>query len=350
MREIGERLEQRHEAVQQLQAVLAECRVLVHHQHVLEERVDGLAHPREALEHRRVRLLAHQLVDARVRVVKREGERDLIGGHQRLVRLGAQVRLRQVLRPRERDRQVLHVVTCGAKCRKRLGATACVERVVRGHGQYGSDSVVGVAALLEQHVKAAEQELAHRRANRFGIDAQCARVALKRSADRLIEPEPHSGEHHLQHADRRAPKRVRVGGAGGSHAGGEDADNRVELVGDGHEAAGLRRGRLVTREPRLVVLENGLCHLGLLAGRQRVVAPHHALQRRELHNDAAHEIGLAQMTRPSGVRRDVRASADHLGEADCKRLDALGLRLQGAQPLLEHDALELGDPGLERVA
>ena len=62
------------------------------------------------------------------------------------------------------------------------------------------------------------------------------------------------------------------------------------------------------------MLEDRVGDAGLLTRGERVVAAHHALQRRELDDDVRDEVGLAQVSGAGGVGGHVRACAHHRGE------------------------------------
>ena len=101
-------------------------------------------------------------------------------------------------------------------------------------------------------------------------------------------------EHQPDHAQRRAPQRERVLRARGLLVDGEEADEGVELVGQG-DGDGQGRGRdRVRRALRLVVVADGVGDGVGLAEGAGVVAAHDALKLRELADHARGEVGLGE--------------------------------------------------------
>ena len=95
-----------------------------------------------------------------------------------------------------------------------------------------------------------------------------------------------------QHAERRAPEAEGVLGAGWLLAGGEDADDGVQLVRDRHRRAGARFGQLVARESRPVLFLEGGRDLEMLPVMGRVIAPHEPLQLRKFADHGRHQVAF----------------------------------------------------------
>ena len=104
-------------------------------------------------------------------------------------------------------------------------------------------------------------------------------------------------QHQTDHAQRRTAELIGIAGAGRLLADRPEADEGIELVGegDGHcnRVAVLFLRHRVRRALGLVVQLDGAGDLGLGADGFRVVAAHQALQLGELSDHAGDEIGLA---------------------------------------------------------
>ena len=109
-----------------------------------------------------------------------------------------------------------------------------------------------------------------------------------------VEVEPLLDE-NSQHTDGRAPQAERVLGASRLLADGEDARQRVELVGDceGHPRAGC--GQLVAGAARQIVFADARGNLGSLAIGERVVRAHDSLQLGKLPDHRREQIAFAEL-------------------------------------------------------
>jgi hypothetical protein len=115
-----------------------------------------------------------------------------------------------------------------------------------------------------------------------------------------------------------AAQRERILVAGGQLADREQAGQRLELVGQRHHQAGLAARQLVAGEARLVVVLDGVGHVGGSLVVERVVAAHRALQLGELADHVGHEVGLGQLrgaVGAGGERVAAQLRADHLAMA-----------------------------------
>ncbi len=100
-----------------------------------------------------------------------------------------------------------------------------------------------------------------------------ARTTRQGARDQLLQVQVEALlDEDALHAQGGAPQPEGILGAGGLLADGEDAGERVELVGDRHRDAGAARGQLIARAARQVVLADRLGDLGRLAVGARVVA------------------------------------------------------------------------------
>ena len=158
---------------------------------------------------------------------------------------------------------------------------------------------------------------------------------IERDADQFAQVERDAGlDQDPEHAERGAAKAIGVLGAGRFLADREDADQRVQLVGDGEREPGARRREQVTRETRQVLLGQGGRHLVGFAVVQGVVAPHDALQLRELADHRGQQVALGQLRRPLRVGG---ISAGRAGNLHGERRDPRGLVGERAELRLEGD-------------
>ena len=133
-------------------------------------------------------------------------------------------------------------------------------------------------------------------------------------------------EDDADHAQRGAAQREGVPRAGRLLADGEEADQRVDLVGQRHGDAD-RRGRAAVVGPeRRVMLGDRVGDCRRLAVMERVVAAHDALQLGELADHAGREIGLGQPRRAPALRG--------IGAGSCGAI-VVG-QLRDALDLVEH--------------
>ena len=206
------------------------------------------------------------------------------------------------------------------------------------------------AALLEHVAHAVDQE--RRRA------ARVASVGVARGSSRRAAPIEHrpsvtatsrpvsSGRSTRMRTSalRRAAQAVRIARPGRPLAGGEHADDGVELVGQRHRRPGDRRlAELLARRRRVgfdadrqVVEVDRLPHLLGQPVLARVDAAHRALQLGELAHHVGGEVGLAQ---PAGRRAHGSAApgASNTSAAIQRAswLDALRLLAVAAELLVE---------------
>ena len=118
-----------------------------------------------------------------------------------------------------------------------------------------------------------------------------------------IERQPVLGE-DAQDAERRATQAERILVARRHESDPPDADQRVELVGEGNGVADPVAGQLVARVARAIVRLDGARHRLRLAVVARVVHAHHALQLGKLADHAGDEVGFREQ-RGAFDRRDV---------------------------------------------
>ena len=117
-------------------------------------------------------------------------------------------------------------------------------------------------------------------------------------------------DQNTQHAECGTAQGVRVFAAGGQHADTEDADQGVQLVGQGHGSAGQGARQFGTGTARHVLLVQRQCHVFGFAVVLGVVVTSDALHFRELADHFTGQVALAE-----------NASA---GGACCIAADALG--------------------------
>ena len=86
----------------------------------------------------------------------------------------------------------------------------------------------------------------------------------------------------------------------------------------------------------LVLLADGLRHLGGLAVPPGILAPHDALQRGHLDHHFGHQVGLGQVGSPPGVNGLIRRQAEHGDQFTHQLLDAVGFIQHRAEFLLEY--------------
>ncbi|MND87538.1 hypothetical protein D3C80_795390 [compost metagenome] len=161
----------------------------------------------------------------------------------------------------------------------------------------------------------------------------------------LTQGEPHPVlQHQPDHAQSRAAQGVGVAGAGGLFVDGEEADQGVQLLGDG-DGDRDRGGRdAVAWTLRLVVVAHGVGDGVGVAGQTGVVAAHDPLQFRELAHHARGQVGLGQARGLFGLRR---VGADQRGDLARQGGDAVDPLGQRAELGVEGHALQLVVPGVE---
>ena len=146
---------------------------------------------------------------------------------------------------------------------------------------------------------------------------------------------------HVDEAECLAAQCKRILRARRDLAEAERADDRVDLVGQAHDAAGRRLRLAVAGKARLVVLVDGNGDLLALAVKLRVLAAHDALQFRELRDHARDEVGLREDGGALGVLVVLLVGADGISDERSELLEALRLLVHRAEALLEDDRLEL---------
>ena len=135
-----------------------------------------------------------------------------------------------------------------------------------------------------------------------------------------------------QHAERRATQAERILRAGRFLIDGENAGERIELVGERHRLAGPGRRQGITRESGQVVFGDGNREFRRFGFRRGIVAAHDALQLRKFPDHRGHQIRLGEQrcARDQGAAAQLRA--DCLGEpADPRGLVGVAaeFRLEG---------------------
>ncbi len=128
-------------------------------------------------------------------------------------------------------------------------------------------------------------------------------------------------EQNAQHAQRGAPQAKRILGARRPLLDGKDPHQRVDLVGQRYSLAGAGARYGIAGKSRPVVLFERQRQVLRFALRLGVVAPHRALQLRELADHGGHQVRLAERRRAPHVRPCSDAAADQLRELR----DACGL-------------------------
>ena len=134
-----------------------------------------------------------------------------------------------------------------------------------------------------------------------GLQRDSARVtSARRSRSMLLLDED------AQRTDGGAAQAERILGAAGFLADGEDAGQRVELVGQRHGDAGAGGRQRAAGAARHVVLVDGGGDFGGLAIGRGVVAPHDSLQFGEFADHRGQQVALGQLggaRRPASRRR-----------------------------------------------
>ena len=128
-----------------------------------------------------------------------------------------------------------------------------------------------------------------------------------------------------------AAQRKRVLVAGRQVADAEHADQGFELVGQRHRQPDRAARQFVAGKAWFVMVFNRVGNLGRQAVVERVVAPHDALQLREFAHHVGDQIGLGELGRLVGLRRQCCAAellTDGLGNcAYARHALALGAEL-----------------------
>ena len=246
--EVGDLLEERHEAIEKSQTVVTQSLVLIHDQHRIEERVDRAAELRKNAKCSRVVPNDQRLSCRLLGLGECIGKRRFLGTHEIDIGLCPKLRRRARFFAREKatDRsaassRVRNSVRASQRC-------SAVGRIVVSHCKHRSDGVVGVAASLRTPSSRPTMNSLTCDADLLGGELERFLVALERCSDRVVECDVQTVHDDAEDAERSTTERVGVGRAGRRHADGEDADHRVELVGDRDDGAG--RGRRETRHQR----------------------------------------------------------------------------------------------------
>ena len=111
-----------------------------------------------------------------------------------------------------------------------------------------------------------------------------------------------------QHADRGAAQAERILGAARLLADGEDAGQRVELVGQRDRDTGAGARQCAAGAARQIVLVDRLGDLGGLAVGRGVVAPHDSLQLGELADHRGQQVALGELAARSAFARSASMS------------------------------------------
>ena len=115
-------------------------------------------------------------------------------------------------------------------------------------------------------------------------------------------------DQHPDHAQRMAAQCERILVAGGCLADAEQADQRLELVGQRDDDAGAVARQRIAGKARLVVIldrERDLVGQAVVA---RVVAAHDALQLGKLADHVGQQVGLGELRRLFGLRGQRRTA------------------------------------------
>ena len=136
-----------------------------------------------------------------------------------------------------------------------------------------------------------------------------------------------------QHAKGRTTQGVGVLAASRQHADAEDADQGVQLIGQGHGGTGEGTRQLSTGTARHVLLVQCQGHVFGFAIVFGVVVTGDALHFREF---ADHLAGQVALTEDAGTRRAGGVTTDALGDKTSQGRDTLGLVIDRTQLGLEH--------------
>ena len=138
-------------------------------------------------------------------------------------------------------------------------------------------------------------------------------------------------------AQRIAAQPERVGRRGGGQAHGEQADQRIEPVGDPQEHARSGRRHGIALETRQIVLVDGDRHVVRLAGDASVFATHDALERGQLDNHLRRQIALEERGGALGDDAIAVIQTKLIGQGRRHRFDPMHLVQHRAELLLERE-------------
>ena len=153
-------------------------------------------------------------------------------------------------------------------------------------------------------------------------------------------------EQDAQHADGSAAQPERIARAAGLLTDGEDARERIELVGQRKRIAEGRRRQGIAGCTRQVLLREGLGHGGRLAIGKGVVAAHGALQIRKFSRPSPSADRIWPVVRRA---RGVAIGTDVGGDRASQSAEALGARAERAELSLEGHRIEPGAAMLQRL-
>ncbi len=208
------------------------------------------------------------------------------------------------------------------------------------------------AALPQIHAQAVGEELQDSigrvAGRRRGVRAErgVVGVARVRRAEHRAQRQPQIVlQDDANDAERGAPQRERVFRARRQLADGEEADQRVDFVGERERDRDGRGGNAIVRAERRVVVRDRVGDRPRLALLERVVPAHLALQLGKLADHPADEIRLAQQRR---ARRERGAGvAQRRAQRGCELLQPAHLLADRAELRVEHERVESGNAVLE---
>ena len=151
-----------------------------------------------------------------------------------------------------------------------------------------------------------------------------------------------TSDQHADHAQRVAAQRERILVAGRQLADAEQADQRLELVGQRHDHADAVARQGVAGEARLVVILDRFGHGVALAVVARVVAAHHALQLGELADHVGQQVGLGEQGGAVGIGGQVVVAEGAVGDRARDRAHALRALALRAELAVVDDLVEAG--------
>ena len=148
-------------------------------------------------------------------------------------------------------------------------------------------------------------------------------------------------QHEPDDAERRAPQRIGILGAGRLLVDRPEARQHVELVGERHRDRHRIGRHAVAGAERLVVLLDRARDRFILTLSLSIVFAHQALHFGEFADHFGEQIGLGE---PRGALGLLDIGADQRRQLRRQSLNALNALGLGAELLVEHDLLELRQP------
>ncbi|MNZ65512.1 hypothetical protein D3C78_837090 [compost metagenome] len=201
------------------------------------------------------------------------------------------------------------------------------------------------AFVFVTRTQAVEDELQHLFGQAGGLDLGAE--LLDRELDRTGQVQVQLLlDQDTQHAQGGTAQGVRVLAAGRQHANAEDADQGVELVGDGHGSTGEGLRQLGASTARHVLLVQGQGHVFRLTVVERVVVTGNTLHFREFADHLGGQVALRQQAGTAGA---LGVAADQRGDEGGQPGNALGLVVHGTQLSLEHHVLQALVEGFQRL-